>query len=106
MAPGLTTNGSTNGHTTTSSLKATAPAFSPTATPDASAYHASTTDEALHDEHEYAAHNYHPLPIVFARAQGCKVWDPEGREYLDFVSVNATSLSAGSNDSSSPHTVL
>lgn len=50
-------------------------------------YHASSSDEAVHDEHEYAAHNYHPLPIVFARAQGTKVWDPEGREYLDFLSA-------------------
>ena len=93
MAPGLTTNGDSNGHTFSSPLKATAPAFNPTGTPNPSAYHASTTDEALHDEHEYAAHNYHPLPIVFARAQGCKVWDPEGREYLDFVCRSSTSMS-------------
>lgn len=92
MAPGLTTSGNANGHTMTSSLKATAPAFSPTGTPDPSAYHAATSEEALHDEHEYAAHNYHPLPIVFARAQGCKVWDPEGREYLDFVSISNFSV--------------
>jgi 4-aminobutyrate aminotransferase-like enzyme len=32
-------------------------------------------------------HNYHPLPIVFARAQGTSVWDPEGRHYLDFLSA-------------------
>jgi len=38
-------------------------------------------------EHEYSAHNYHPLPVVFARALGAKVWDPEGREYLDFLSA-------------------
>ncbi|RMZ91603.1 hypothetical protein DV736_g1190, partial [Chaetothyriales sp. CBS 134916] len=50
-------------------------------------YHASSSDEAIHAEHNYAAHNYHPLPIVFARAQGTKVWDPEGREYLDFLSA-------------------
>ncbi|RMZ82895.1 hypothetical protein DV737_g1931, partial [Chaetothyriales sp. CBS 132003] len=50
-------------------------------------YHASSSDEAIHAEHAYAAHNYHPLPIVFARAQGTKVWDPEGREYLDFLSA-------------------
>lgn len=52
-----------------------------------SKYHASSSDEAIHAEHAYAAHNYHPLPIVFAKAQGTKVWDPEGREYLDFLSA-------------------
>lgn len=38
-------------------------------------------------EQKYAAHNYHPLPIVFARAAGVSVWDPEGRHYLDFLSA-------------------
>ncbi len=52
-----------------------------------SRYHATSTAQAIHDEHEYAAHNYHPLPIVFSRALGTKVWDPEGKEYLDFLSA-------------------
>jgi ornithine--oxo-acid transaminase len=38
-------------------------------------------------EHLYSAHNYHPLPVVFSRASGAKVWDPEGNEYLDFLSA-------------------
>ena len=50
-------------------------------------FHVSSTDDAMNTEATYAAHNYHPLPIVFARAQGCRVWDPEGREYLDFLSA-------------------
>lgn len=50
-------------------------------------YHAASTEEAIQAEHEYAAHNYHPLPVVFARAQGTSVWDPEGRHYLDFLSA-------------------
>lgn len=29
----------------------------------------------------------HPLPIVFAKASGCSVWDPEGKHYLDFLSA-------------------
>lgn len=88
MAPVATTtaNGHTNGHTNghsngtleSTSLKATAPAFHPAGTPDPSRYHASSTESAIHDEHTYAAHNYHPLPIVFARGAGCSVWDPEG----------------------------
>lgn len=38
-------------------------------------------------ETEYSAHNYHPLPVVFQKAQGAHVWDPEGKEYLDFLSA-------------------
>lgn len=76
-----------NGHTTGTQLKATAPAFHPAGTPDRARYHASSSDEAIHAEHEHAAHNYHPLPVVFARALGTTVWDPEGREYLDFLSA-------------------
>ena len=50
-------------------------------------YHASSTDSAIKAENEYAAHNYHPLPVVFSRAQGVNVWDPEGKHYLDFLSA-------------------
>lgn len=66
-------------------LKPTAPSFQPVSR--SSAYHAESTDAAINAEHEYAAHNYHPLPIVFARASGTSVWDPEGRHYLDFLSA-------------------
>ncbi|KAI3402623.1 CAR2 [Candida oxycetoniae] len=38
-------------------------------------------------ESKYSAHNYHPLPVVFHRAKGAHVWDPEGKEYLDFLSA-------------------
>lgn len=34
----------------------------------------------------WGAHNYHPLPVVLSKAQGSRVWDTEGREYLDFLS--------------------
>ncbi|GAB1320789.1 ornithine aminotransferase [Madurella fahalii] len=50
-------------------------------------YHASSTKGAIAAENEFAAHNYHPLPVVFARAQGVHVWDPEGKHYLDFLSA-------------------
>jgi ornithine--oxo-acid transaminase len=50
-------------------------------------YHAASTKTAIAAENEYAAHNYHPLPVVFARAQGVHVWDPEGKHYLDFLSA-------------------
>jgi ornithine--oxo-acid transaminase len=69
------------------SLKATARSFHPTGTPDPSKYHSASTDEATAAEAKYAAHNYHPLPIVFSRASGCSVWDPEDKHYLDFLSA-------------------
>ncbi|OQB95033.1 MAG: Ornithine aminotransferase 2 [Spirochaetes bacterium ADurb.Bin110] len=38
-------------------------------------------------DYQYGAHNYHPIPVVISKAKGCKVWDPEGREYYDFLSA-------------------
>ncbi|UNI21387.1 Ornithine aminotransferase [Purpureocillium takamizusanense] len=52
-----------------------------------SRFHAASTEAAIKSENEHAAHNYHPLPVVFAKAQGVHVWDPEGRQYLDFLSA-------------------
>ncbi|KAL9612810.1 MAG: hypothetical protein Q9167_002593 [Letrouitia subvulpina] len=52
-----------------------------------SKYHVTSTQEAIRNEHEYSAHNYHPLPIVFSRASGTQVFDPEGKSYLDFLSA-------------------
>jgi ornithine--oxo-acid transaminase len=42
---------------------------------------------AMELEERYGAHNYHPLPVVLAKGSGVRVWDPEGREYLDFLSA-------------------
>ena len=38
-------------------------------------------------EDEHLAHNYHPLPVVVARAEGSWVTDVEGRRYLDLLSA-------------------
>ena len=38
-------------------------------------------------EDQYGAHNYHPLEIVIERAEGCWVYDVEGRGYLDLLSA-------------------
>ncbi|KAG5975778.1 hypothetical protein E4U58_007318 [Claviceps cyperi] len=57
------------------------------ATDSSSRYHATCTESAIKAENEYAAHNYHPLPMVFSKAKGVHVWDPEGRQYLDFLSA-------------------
>lgn len=34
---------------------------------------------------QYGAHNYSPLAPVLTRGKGAKVWDVEGKEYLDFL---------------------
>jgi ornithine--oxo-acid transaminase len=46
-----------------------------------------TTSElrALSDAH--SAHNYHPLPVVIAEAEGAWVTDVEGRRYLDLLAA-------------------
>ncbi|RXW18097.1 hypothetical protein EST38_g7765 [Candolleomyces aberdarensis] len=46
-----------------------------------------SSQDVMHLENEYSAHNYHPLPIVLDRGQGAKVWDVEGREYIDMLSA-------------------
>lgn len=55
---------------------------------------APSTEAALLAEQKYSAKNYQSLPIVFARAQGVSVWDPEGNHYLDFHSAS-TALNHG-----------
>ena len=36
---------------------------------------------------QYAAHNYAPLPIVIARAEGVWMWDTDGKKYLDMLAA-------------------
>ncbi len=35
----------------------------------------------------YGAHNYHPLPVVVARAEGVWVEDADGRKYMDMLAA-------------------
>jgi ornithine--oxo-acid transaminase len=37
-------------------------------------------------DEQWGAHNYHPLPVVIAEAEGAWVTDVEGNRYLDFLS--------------------
>jgi ornithine--oxo-acid transaminase len=51
--------------------------------------HSSCSDKTryyLELEEKYAAHNYHPLPVVLSRGAGVFVWDVDGRKYYDFLS--------------------
>ena len=37
-----------------------------------------SSELAVKYETDCSAHNYHPLPVVFTKAKGAHVWDPEG----------------------------
>ena len=45
------------------------------------------TEELLALADRYAAHNYHPLPVVIAEAEGAWVTDVEGNRYLDMLAA-------------------
>ncbi|RLA85310.1 MAG: acetylornithine transaminase [Deltaproteobacteria bacterium] len=39
----------------------------------------------VEEERRYVLQTYDRYPVVLVRGKGCRVWDVEGREYLDFV---------------------
>ena len=43
----------------------------------------SRTQEHIELTETYAAHNYHPLPVVLASGEGAWVTDVDGKRYLD-----------------------
>jgi ornithine--oxo-acid transaminase len=45
------------------------------------------SEQAIHLEEMYGAHNYHPLPVVLAKGEGVHLWDVEGKHYYDFLSA-------------------
>ena len=45
------------------------------------------TQDFIQLEEQYGAHNYHPLDVVIERAQGCWVYDVEGKKYLDCLAA-------------------
>ena len=45
------------------------------------------TQDYIALEDRYNAHNYKPLDVVLARAEGVWVWDVEGHKYLDCLSA-------------------
>ncbi|WP_217554231.1 ornithine--oxo-acid transaminase [Streptomyces sp. GbtcB6] len=44
-----------------------------------------TTEALIAAADAHSAHNYHPLPVVIATADGAWMTDVEGRRYLDFL---------------------
>ena len=43
------------------------------------------TAEIIALSQQYLMPVYQPLPVAFVRGQGCRLWDADGHEYLDFV---------------------
>lgn len=43
--------------------------------------------ELIRLEEKFGANNYHPLDVVIERAQGCWVYDVEGKKYLDCLAA-------------------
>ena len=45
------------------------------------------TEDLIREVDKWSAHNYHPLPVVIERGEGCWVWDVDGNKYLDMLSA-------------------
>ncbi|MEW2504286.1 ornithine--oxo-acid transaminase [Amycolatopsis sp. NPDC047767] len=45
-----------------------------------------SADGFIELDERWSTHNYHPLPVVIAEAEGATVNDVEGKSYLDFLS--------------------
>lgn len=44
-----------------------------------------STHEIITKAKTFGSHNYAPFDLVLVRGEGSRVWDPEGREYLDLL---------------------
>lgn len=49
--------------------------------------HQTVTDAVIAADHRYVAHNYSPLPVVAAAAEGAWITDVEGRRHLDCLAA-------------------
>jgi ornithine--oxo-acid transaminase len=45
------------------------------------------SDRFIELEERHGAHNYHPLDVVIAKAEGAWVWDVDGKRYMDFLAA-------------------
>ncbi|MGW8321735.1 MAG: aminotransferase class III-fold pyridoxal phosphate-dependent enzyme, partial [Thermodesulfobacteriota bacterium] len=44
-----------------------------------------SNEEVVHLTDRYVMKTYARFPIAPVRGEGCRLWDADGREYLDFV---------------------
>ncbi|ULN49003.1 ornithine--oxo-acid transaminase [Mycolicibacterium goodii] len=63
------------------------PGFGPSGTREATGVTAPSTAEAIALDARYVAHNYSPLPVVSAGAEGVWITDVTGRRYLDCLAA-------------------
>ncbi len=42
-------------------------------------------EQVVEMTNHYLMPTYSPLPVAFVRGEGCRLWDADGNEYLDFV---------------------
>lgn len=47
----------------------------------------SRAQQLIELEDKYGAHNYHPLDVVIARAEGVWVWDVDGNKFMDCLAA-------------------
>ncbi|MBI3781553.1 MAG: aminotransferase class III-fold pyridoxal phosphate-dependent enzyme, partial [candidate division NC10 bacterium] len=45
----------------------------------------SATDELMEQSARYLANTYARFPVVLVKGRGVRLWDAEGKEYLDFA---------------------
>ena len=45
-----------------------------------------TQSEIISQTEQYVLHTYNRFPVALDRGNGMRVWDTEGRSYLDFMS--------------------
>jgi len=45
------------------------------------------SEQLMEMEHEFGAHNYHPLEVVISKAEGIWVENPEGKRFMDMLSA-------------------
>ena len=48
------------------------------------------TETLIAESQKYIFNTYFRSPLVIVRGEGCRVWDIEGREYLDFLGGRGT----------------
>lgn len=52
----------------------------------------SATDELMQQSARYLANTYSRFPVVLVKGKGVRIWDAEGKEYLDFAAGIAVDL--------------
>ncbi|RDL32479.1 uncharacterized protein BP5553_08935 [Venustampulla echinocandica] len=45
------------------------------------------TQELVDLEHKYTAGGFRPMPAFFVEGKGAKLWDVDGKEYIDFIAM-------------------